>query len=320
MEGLVDREARAQSSKIQGVQRSEEQQARSTEELNNKLIEKESRRAEESAVWSRVRVDRHKGADSGNAVICAREMEEAMLSHPHEPELGWYYEPGYFVDDVRGGVLDKQSCIEARRLEMQFFRKMGVYRKMKRADLPPGAKVITTKWVDTNKGSDAEPNYRSRLVGREIKTDERPDLFAATPPLESLRYVLSLCASSQHGPNPHRILTVDVKRAYFYAPARRPIYIELPVEDRLPGEEDLVAQLNLSLYGTRDAAQNWTKEYTRALQAAGFVAGKASPCNFFHEKAGMALSVHGDDFTVSGPERSLEWFRDFLNHYTECQA
>ena len=95
------------------------------------------------------------------------------------------------MDDVRGGVLDKQSCIEARRLEMHLFRKMGVYRKMKRADLPSRAKVITTKWVDTNKGSDTEPNYRSRLVGREIKTEERPDLFAATPPLESLRYVLT---------------------------------------------------------------------------------------------------------------------------------
>ena len=93
-------------------------------------------------------------------------------------------------------------------------------------------------------------------MGRKIKTDERPDLFAATSPLESLRYVLSLCASTQQGPKHHRIFSVDVQRAYFYAPAKRPIYIELPVEDRLPGDEDSVAQLNLSLCGTRDAAQN----------------------------------------------------------------
>ena len=74
----------------------------------------------------------------------------------------------------------------------------------------------------------------------------------------------------------------------------------------------MVAQLNLSLYGTRDAAQNWTQEYTRALVAAGFTAGKASPCNFYHEKLGMALSVHGDDFTVSGPEKALEWLKEFF--------
>ena len=44
-----------------------------------------------------------------------------------------------------------------------------------------GAKVITAKWVDTNTGSEVEPNYRSRLVGRELNLSDRPDLFAATP-------------------------------------------------------------------------------------------------------------------------------------------
>ena len=109
----------------------------------------------------------------------------------------------------------------------------------------------------------------------------------------------------------HRILSVDVKRAYFYALAKRHILIELPVEDRHPGEEGVVAQLNLSLYGTRDAAHNWTQEFTRALRAAGFTAGRSSPCNFYHKKTGMALSVHGDDFTVSGPEPALEWLKEF---------
>ena len=49
-----------------------------------------------------------------------------------------------------------------------------------------GCKVITTKWIDVNKGNEKTPNVRSRLVGRELKLDNRLDLFAATPPLESL--------------------------------------------------------------------------------------------------------------------------------------
>ena len=200
---------------IAGVQRSAEQQKKSTEELNEKIIRKEGRR--DCDVWNQQgQIDSHE-----RGLVCAKEMANARLDHPHDerPDLSWYYGPGYFTDDVKGGTLIKERCIEARMLEMEYFRKMGVYRKIKRTDLPPGAKVITTKWVDTNKGTEEEPNYRSRLVGREIKTDERPDLFAATPPLESLRYVLSLCASTQEGPNPHRVLSVDVKRAYFYAPA-----------------------------------------------------------------------------------------------------
>ena len=113
-EALVERE---NAVGVCGVQRSEEQQKRSMAELNDKLIEKENRRAEEAAKRQRQQVDRRRDADSGNAKICAREMEKAMLDHPHEPDLDWYSGPGYFVDDVRGGALDKQGCIEARRLD-----------------------------------------------------------------------------------------------------------------------------------------------------------------------------------------------------------
>ena len=59
------------------------------------------------------------------------------------------------------------------------------------------------------------------------------------------------------------MLSIDGKRARFYAAARREIYIEIPMEDGQPGDADNVARLNFSFYGTRDAAQNWTVEYTK---------------------------------------------------------
>ena len=59
-----------------------------------------------------------------------------------------------------------------------------------------------------------EGNYRARLVGREIAWEKRDDLHAATPPLESLKALLSVCASSQGGASPHQIMAADVKREY----------------------------------------------------------------------------------------------------------
>ena len=129
-----------------------------------------------------------------------------------------------------------------------------------------GCKVITTRWLGINKGDLRNPNYRSRLVGREMKTDSRLDLFAATPPLESLRLLCSLCANNQSRRDPFRIMSIDVRRAYFYAKATLPMYIEIPIEDFEPGDEGNVARLNLSLYGNRDAARNWSNEYTKFLK------------------------------------------------------
>ena len=49
---------------------------------------------------------------------------------------------------------------------------------------------------------------------------------------------------------------IDVRRAYFHAEALRDVYIELPEED---SEEGMCGKLLKSLYGTRDAAQNWDR-------------------------------------------------------------
>ena len=44
-----------------------------------------------------------------------------------------------------------------------------------------------------------------------------------------------------------RLATVDIKRAYFDAPAGREVFIEIPEEDRSPDDEGRVGRLALSL-------------------------------------------------------------------------
>ena len=99
---------------------------------------------------------------------------------------------------------------------------------------------------------------------------------------------------------------IDVRRAYFHAKAKREMYIELPMED---SEEGMCGILRKSMYGTRDAAQNWEEEYTSFLKEIGFTQGKSSPCTFHHGAKNLRLVVHGDDFTILGPVKSLDWFR-----------
>ena len=159
-------------------------------------------------------------------------LDEEHPSPHKEDTWDHLYADMEFFDDTTGKTLNHALTAEARKLDVKFFRKMGVYTKVPRNEARVnGCRVITTRWLDVNKGDDTNPNIRSRLVGREQKLDNRLDLFAATPPLESLRVICSICASNQFRKDPYRIMALDVSRAYFYAKATRPVYIEIPAED-----------------------------------------------------------------------------------------
>ena len=70
-------------------------------------------------------------------------------------------------DDVTGAGLDPVLVHTARGIEIAYFDGMGVYERVHRSEqLRTGGKIIGTKWIDTNKGDAANPNIRSRLVGK----------------------------------------------------------------------------------------------------------------------------------------------------------
>ncbi len=56
------------------------------------------------------------------------------------------------------------------------------------------------------------------------------------------------------------------------------------------------------MYGTRRAADGWQEEYiTMLVQELGFLQGGSSPNLFHHRERDIACSVHGDDFSSTGP-------------------
>ena len=88
---------------------------------------------------------------------------------------------------------------------------------------------------------------------------------------------------------------------------RREIFIEIRHDDFQHSDGTKVGRLNLSLYCTRDAAQNSVRAYTEVLTKSGFETGKYSAQNFWHPEKDIAVSVHGDDFSATADEESLKW-------------
>ena len=77
-------------------------------------------------------------------------------------------------------------AVEARKLEMQFFRSMKkVYDEVPRYGRTRWLQGYYDEVAGHQQRRPAEPELQGQ-VGKETKTDYRLDLFAATPPLESL--------------------------------------------------------------------------------------------------------------------------------------
>jgi len=241
----------------------------------------------------------HQAAGSKGTDECPSQgLHEVSPADEAEGLVAW--------DDVSGQQLDAKLMVAARKEEIKYFREMGVYEKVDVSESwkETGKAPIAVRWVDINKGDSKSPKYRSRLVAKEFNTGVRPELYAATPPSECLRLMLSLLASNRK--QGHSLIYADVSRAYFYAKAVRPVYVKLPQEDLEPGDENRCGRLKMSMYGTRDAALNWSLEYGDTLRAGGYVQGRANPCLFHNAKLGVSVMVHGDDFIAVGPDQHLK--------------
>ena len=186
-----------------------------------------------------------------------------------------------------------------------------------------GKQPIGSKWIDINKGDAKSPNYRSRLVAKEIKRGPSDEMFAATPPLEAKKSLFSMAMSQfsrgigEFSSKTQKLLFIDVSRAYFYAPARKPVFVKLPEKDDTPA---MCGRLNVSMYGTRDAAANWEETYAQHLISNGFLQGKSSPCVFHHPMRKVRCVVHGDDFTFLGCDDQLAFCTKMMQDRYEVKV
>ena len=153
---------------------------------------------------------------------------------------GWEAE-----DDIKGGPLQPERVMQARTEEMGYIFDRSVYKPSSRETCAEvtGRPPLRTGWSDTNKGDGQCPNYRSRFVAKDFKAARKgsvAQLFAGTPPAESLRALLSIAVSGGRaggGPGECRgrdqfeICIIDVRRAHFYAKAIRRVFVEMPKED-----------------------------------------------------------------------------------------
>ena len=215
-------------------------------------------------------------------------------------------------DTNTGEEIDPKLAKQAIQKEIDKLKEFNVYGYIDRkaALEDPKGKFIKVKWVKTIK---SDRTVRFRLVAMEFNTMERrDDLFAGTPPLWTMRAIISDAATSLK----KGLLILDVGNAFFYGKARRKLYIELPPEDP-QSTRGKVGILKRALYGTRDAPQIWQDHVNDVLRGLGYRASDYHPTLLYHGQKGVKVSIHVDGFLCSGELNELVRLkRELENQFT----
>ena len=221
-------------------------------------------------------------------------------------------------DDVKGGWLDREKVREARMEEVGYMKRKLLWDEVLRNDTS-GQRIVSVKWVDTNKGTENKPEMRCRLVARDFRgaDKDREDLFAAAPPWELKKLLMSHAAERSNGKT-RKMLLIDVKKAHLNSECTEDVFIELPEE--VGAAKGKVGKLRRWLYGFRPAAAAWEAHYANKLEEVGLRRGLATPVSFYHEENDVNLVVHGDDFTFTGDDASLRWVEELMSKWYEVKV
>ena len=177
-----------------------------------------------------------------------------------------------------------------------------------------GKKVIVVCWININKGDTQRPDHRPCIVANDCRTkyDCHKLFYAVTLPIEAVHLIRSHAATFD-GTFKHRrsVMVNDVERAYFYAIVNGDIFVEFPPEDKSASDKELhfIGRLNLSLYGTREAAAAWQSTVTHHFSQFGFKVSSVNPCVHSHLSRDIQVLVHGDNYLLSGRLEDFQWFR-----------
>ena len=166
------------------------------------------------------------------------------------------------------------------------------------AELPPGKKAVSCKWVFTVKYTPTGliDHYKARLVARgfsQVPGDDYLETFSPTIRAESLRILLALGALENL-----EIRQIDVVSAYPRSKLHATVYMNPPVALNCP--KNTVLLLHQSLYGLKQSGREWYIEACNGLEKLGFTPCFSEPSIFVNADKSLIIGLYVDDMIILG--------------------
>jgi hypothetical protein len=170
----------------------------------------------------------------------------------------------------------------------------------RQADLPPGVKPLTTKWVfKVKRGKQGQiEKFKARLCVRGFEQEKGVDydeIFSPVMRHNSLRVLLALAAVHDY-----EIKQMDVKTAFLHGELEEDVYIYAPEGAGYP--DGAILKLDKSLYGLKQAPRVFNDALNDHLERIGFKRCESDPCVYIkHTDSGpIYMAVYVDDLLLIG--------------------
>jgi hypothetical protein len=174
-------------------------------------------------------------------------------------------------------------------------------------DKPPGAHIISGKWVFKHKlhPDGSLDRYKARWVVRGFTQRAGVDFQETFTPVvkpATVRTVLTIAASKQW---PTRQL--DVSNAFLHGYLDEYVLCQQPVGFMDPGRPQAVCHLDKSLYGLRQAPRAWFTRFATYVTRLGFKATRSDSSLFVLRRGSDVayLLLYVDDMVITASSSSL---------------
>jgi hypothetical protein len=180
-------------------------------------------------------------------------------------------------------------------------------------DLPPGYKVIQTKWVLRLK-VDAWNNpekYKAQIVVKgycQVAGINYNETFAPVVWIESVWVIIAIA-----GARNYFLLHINCENAFLNGWSDAEIYVTQPESFEDPHYPQKVLRLNKSLYGPKQAPRIWYLLLSEVIIGLGFIPLETDTCIYVKDEVMIAVFV--DDILITGPKSSCYKFYDDLSKH-----
>ena len=208
---------------------------------------------------------------------------------------------------------DVEKFIQAMEKEVNDLNETGVWKLVKKTDMPKDAKLIRLIWSFKRKRNPLGQliKHKARLYvhgDMQCKGIDYWHIYAPVVNWSTVKMVLLLTTLAGRDSR-----QIDYVLAFLQAPIEADVYCYLPAGFHIKdgNDDEYVIQLVKNFYGTKQAAANWFEMMKQGLEQQSFKSSKTDPCLFLRNDT-IIVTYVDDCLIFSKDKKNIDPLLDNL--------